>query len=309
MENIQRRRNLFQYFTQDAGSAQAAARSLLDVSEQFQRVRFGAGAGPDQFLAAQRLGFDPAELIQGRLNQRQILEQAISGVQGLPDVEARLRLEQVGFSEDVRAAVLVGSREGLSAAVVYQQRQAVLSEEQLEANRSMGRNVDEILTQISRLVQLTLSGIAPPLLSMSSSHPEVAGRAGGRPAGGEPGADLPARRGGAAPGRRAGGVTGVRRRATPLPQICRSPRQLLAANRELSGIDKRLAEIDDRLAHFRGIDLAGQYPGPLGSIPGAEGLAERGVSAGDIGRYAGRPRTKSGQRRAQGCVGHRTAGE
>ena len=260
VENIQRRRNLFQYFTQDAGRAVAAARNLLGFSEQFQRVRFGAGAGPEQFLGAQRLGFDPADLIKGRLDQRRILEQAIAGVQGLPDVEARLRLEQAGFSEDVRAAVLLGAEEGLAEAVKYQERQAVLSEEQLEANRDMGSNIDEILTQIGRLVQITLSGIAPPLLSMSGAilkwlaGPEGALRAEQQ--------ELRFQRG------------EIEDREEP------------GAERELAAIDRRLAEIPVGLERLRNIDLSGQYPGPLGNVPGAEALAERGVSAGDVVRIA-----------------------
>ena len=421
VEDIQKRRNLFQYFTQDAGTAQAAARNLLDVSEQFQRVRFGAGAGADQFLGAQRLGFDVSDLIQGRLDQRQIIEQAIAGVQGLPDVEARLRLEQAGFSEDVRAAVLVGAREGLEAALVYQQRQAVLSEEQLAANRDMGRNIDEILAQIGRLVQIALSGIAPPLLSMSTAilkwlaGPEGALRgerqelefrrgevearraaeleerrralaadrssvalpepASPRPtalpepesprpesprpvalpepesprpesprpvalpepesprpvpprpvalpepvealaadrssvAMPEPASPRPAAlpepespRPVALPEPESPRPVPPRPVALPEPESPRpvalpepeSPRPVppLAADRELAEIDKRLAEIDGGLAHLRDIDIAGQYPGPLGSIPGAEQLAERGVSAGDVAKYALDPNTLS----------------
>ena len=231
VENIQRRRNLFQYFTQDAGQAHAAARNLLDVSEQFQRVQFGAGAGPDQFLAANRLGFNPADLIQGNLDQRQIIEQAIAGVQGLPDVEARLRLEQAGFSEDVRAAVLIGAKEGLGPAVAYQQRQAVLSEEQLNANRDMGRNVDEILTQIGRLVQITLSGIAPPLLSMSSAFLKWLSGPEGALRGEQQELEFRRDRVRGPPGRRAGGVPegGGTRGIPPTPScipVCRrSPRR------------------------------------------------------------------------------------
>ena len=267
VENIQRRRNLFQYFTQDGPRATAAARNLLDVTEQFQRVRFGAGASPDQFLGAQRLGFNPADLIQGQLDQRQIIEQAIAGAQGLDPVEARLRLEQAGFSEDVRAAVLVGTREGLDAALAYQARQAVLSEEQLDANRNMGRNIDEILTQISRLVQVTLSGIAPPLLSMSSAilkwlgGPEGALRAERQ--------QLQFRR---------GEVLAEERPFGPVP-----------AETELSRIDRRLAAIDSEQAHLRDIDLAGQYPGPAGFLPGAPQLAAQGTGIGDLARYAASP--------------------
>ena len=365
VEDIQKRRNLFQYFTQDAGTAQAAARNLLDVSEQFQRVRFGAGAGPDQFLAAQRLGFDPADLIQGQLNQRQIIEQAIAGVQGLPDVEARLRLEQLGLSEDVRAAVLVGTKEGLEAALVYQARQAVLSEEQLAANRDMGRNIDEILTQIGRLVQITLSGIAPPLLSMSTAilgwlaGPEGALRgerqelefrrgevqerrdaeleerrrdaARNRPAAAlanpaealagdrsstelpksapslATGRELPKSAPSLATGRELPKSAPSLATGRELPKSARRWRRAgrpksapslatgrelpksapsLATGRELAGIDDRIAEIDARLATFRSIDLAGKYPGPLGNIPGAPQLAERGVSAGGLAMSA-----------------------
>ena len=247
-------------------------------------MQFGAGAGPEQFLAAQRLGFDPSDLVQGRLNQREILSQAIAGVQGLPDVEARLRLEQAGFSEDVRAAILVGSREGLSAAVAYQQRQAVLSEEQLAANRDMGRNIDEILSQIGRLVQIALSGIAPPLLSMSSailkwlSGPEGALRAEQQ--------ELGFARG-ELENRRAGDLEEYRRAAALNPFDAALPEAapLQAADRALAGIERRLAEIPAELAHLRDIDLSGQFPGPLGHTPGAEFLAERDVSAGDLFRY------------------------
>ena len=285
VEGIQRQRNLFQYFTQDSGRAFDAARNLLDVSEQFQRVQFGAGAGPEQFLAAQRLGFDPSDLVQGRLNQREMLSQAIAGVQGLPDVEARLRLEQAGFSEDVRAAILVGSREGLSAAVAYQQRQAVLSEEQLAANREMGRNIDEMLTQIGRLVQIALSGIAPPLLSMSSailkwlSGPEGALRAEQQ--------ELGFARG-ELENRRAGDLEQYRRAAALNPFDAALPEAspFQAADRSLAEMDRRLAEIPAELARLRDIDLGGQYPGPLGHAPGASFLAERGVSARDLFRYA-----------------------
>ena len=286
VENIQRRRNLFQYFTQDAGQANAAARNLLDVSEQFQRVQFGAGAGPDQFLAANRLGFNPADLIQGNLDQRQIIEQAIAGVQGLPDVEARLRLEQAGFSEDVRAAVLIGAKEGIGPALAYQQRQAVLSEEQLNANRDMGRNVDEILTQIGRLVQITLSGIAPPLLSMSTAILQWLGGPDGALRGEQQ--ELEFRRSGLRE-RRDAELEEYQRaatRASPEAFGGTSPEAsaLQTTNRELGGIDERLAEISLKLQRNQDIDLAGQYPGPLGNIPGAERLAERGVSAGDLAK-------------------------
>ena len=284
VEGIQQRRNLFQYFTQDAGRAQAAARNLLDISEQFQRVQFGAGAGADQFLAANRLGFNPADLIRGNLDQRQILEQAIAGAQGLGPVEARLRLEQAGFSEDVRAAVLIGTKDGLGPALAYQQRQAVLSEEQLNANRDMGRNIDEMLTQVRRLVQVALSGIAPPLLSMSSAILKWLGGPEGELRAEEQ--ELGFRRG-EVEERRDAELETYRRAAernpidAPLPES--APFQ--AANRELAAIEMRLAQIPGELQRLQDIDLSGQYPGPLGNLPGTEQLAERGVSAGDIARF------------------------
>ena len=115
----------------------------------------------------------------------------------------------------------------------------------------MGRNVDEILTQISRLVQLTLSGIAPPLLSMSSAvlkwlaGPEGALRAESQ--------ELTFRRG-EVEQRRDAELEESRRAAARDPSAAPLPEsaQLLAANRELSGIDKRLAEIDDQAGAFPG---------------------------------------------------------